>query len=112
MHGGLPRICPTLRKSKSAIDGYVTKDHFCEVKKLIPKEYRELRNLIDLSQGQLAKELGVTRESVCRRENGRDAITLEASLALYQVLEQAEERHLQSCVASGRETMAKLGVVV
>jgi|TARA_B110000208_G_C11475843_1_gene323904 DNA-binding XRE family transcriptional regulator len=81
------------------------------MEKLTPNEYKELRNEACLSQANLARELGVARETISRRENGHEVITIEASLAMKQV-ERESWLYLQECVDSGRETMAKLGVVV
>ena len=47
-----------------------------------PAEYRAHREKLGLTQAGLAALLGVPRESISRRESGKQAITAEAVLAL------------------------------
>lgn len=58
-----------------------------------PEEYRALREQLALSQARLAEGLGVTRETVSRRETGDDRypITREAELAIRYLVEHPEE---------------------
>ena len=44
-------------------------------------EYKDLREKLDLTQGELASRLGVTRKTINARENGAK-ITEEAALAI------------------------------
>lgn len=45
-------------------------------------EYRKLRDKLGLTQAGLAARLGVTRETITRRETGAATITEEAALAI------------------------------
>jgi transcriptional regulator with XRE-family HTH domain len=47
-----------------------------------PAEYRALRLALKLNQTELARVLGVPREAVNRRENGRQPIPAEAAIAI------------------------------
>jgi len=47
-----------------------------------PAEYKQKRQRRGLTQAALAALLGVPRETVSRRENGKQQITEEAALAL------------------------------
>nr|CRY97658.1 hypothetical protein [uncultured prokaryote] len=78
---------------------------------ITPKRYREIRLELDLSQFELAQELGISREHVCRRETGEKPISKEASLALLMVQIEIEDRNLFECVDSGRQTLAKMGII-
>ena len=49
--------------------------------------YKNLRLSIGMSATQMAEELGVTRETISRREAGTMRITREAQLALAHVCE-------------------------
>ena len=55
------------------------------MEKLTSDEYKDRRITTGLTQSEMAEELGISRETVSRRENGREVITLEASLALAQI---------------------------
>ena len=65
--------------------------------------YRKLRLSVGLSATELARGLGVTRETISRREAGKMKITMEAWLALSHICEEtfkviwsyteAEKRH-------------------
>jgi DNA-binding XRE family transcriptional regulator len=46
------------------------------------KEFKQLRHLISLSQGKLAKEMGVTSRTITRWERGEFPIPRIAELAL------------------------------
>jgi len=50
--------------------------------KMTPSEYRQIRESLGLTQGQLADLLGVALNTVSRRELGQIAIEREAELAL------------------------------
>jgi transcriptional regulator with XRE-family HTH domain len=47
-----------------------------------PADYKAHRKKLGLTQAGLAALLGVPRESISRRESGKQAITAEAVLAL------------------------------
>lgn len=49
---------------------------------MTPAEYKQERQRRGLTQAALAVLLGVPRETVSRRENGKQQITEEAALAL------------------------------
>jgi transcriptional regulator with XRE-family HTH domain len=51
-----------------------------------PAEYKENRLKLGLSQVALAERLGVSRETVNKRESGTNRITEEAALALAALL--------------------------
>jgi DNA-binding XRE family transcriptional regulator len=53
---------------------------------MTPSSYRAHRRQLGLTQAQLAALLGVTRETVCRREKGTAEISNEAALALRRML--------------------------
>ena len=46
------------------------------------KQYRTLRETLNLSQSQLADKIGVTRETVVRRETSRRKVPEESALAI------------------------------
>lgn len=50
-----------------------------------PREYREFRRGLKLTQAELAEVLGVTRETVVAREKGKTVCTREMVLALRQI---------------------------
>lgn len=94
-----------------------------------PAQYRAIRKELQLTQPQLAELLGVAVSTISRRENGKDPITRETSMALegfYKLEtgsfrlpkvptleeEREDEIHLQECVQSGRETLAGFGITV
>ncbi len=54
-------------------------------------EYKMLRERLDLTQGELASRLGVSRKTINSRENGA-RITYEAALALRMLWEQARDQ--------------------
>jgi DNA-binding XRE family transcriptional regulator len=56
--------------------------------KMAPEEYKETRLKLGLSQTALAKRLGVSRETVNKRESGTNRITEEAALALAALISQ------------------------
>ena len=56
-----------------------------------PVEYRAHRGKLGLTQAALAALLGVPRESISRRESGKQAITAEAVLAL-RAIRQKKDR--------------------
>ncbi len=45
-------------------------------------EYKTLRERLDLTQGELAVLLGVSRKTINSRENGATRITEDAALAI------------------------------
>jgi len=49
---------------------------------ITPERYREIREVLGMDQGTFARNLGISRESVNRRENNRQPIDSEAVLAL------------------------------
>ncbi|MDQ8206219.1 helix-turn-helix transcriptional regulator [Coraliomargarita sp. SDUM461003] len=51
-----------------------------------PVEYKANREQLRLTQAGLASRLGVTRETVVRRERGESRITDEAALAILHLL--------------------------
>ena len=53
---------------------------------MAPSEYRQIRESLKLTQGQLADLLGVALNTVSRRELGQIAIEREAELALQRVV--------------------------
>ena len=48
-------------------------------------EYKQERQRLGLTQAALAALLGIARETVSRRENGKQQITEEAALALRSI---------------------------
>ena len=50
-----------------------------------PAELRALRERLGLSQGELAKRLGIDRNSVWRKEHGQRAITERDVIMLRQI---------------------------
>ena len=46
------------------------------------KQYRTLRETLNLSQSALAEKIGVTRETVVRRETSRHKVPEESALAI------------------------------
>lgn len=52
---------------------------------LTPAELRALRERLGLSQGELAKRLGIDRNSVWRKEHGQRAITERDVIMLRQI---------------------------
>ena len=59
----------------------------CESKRvaMTPAELRALRERLGLSQGELAKRLGIDRNSVWRKEHGQRAITERDCIMLRQI---------------------------
>jgi DNA-binding transcriptional regulator YiaG len=59
----------------------------CESKRvaMTPAELRTLRERLGLSQGELAKHLGIDRNSVWRKEHGQRAITERDVIMLRQI---------------------------
>ena len=60
----------------------------CESKRVVamtPAELRALRERLGLSQGELAKRLGIDRNSVWRKEHGQRAITERDVIMLRQI---------------------------
>ena len=53
--------------------------------------YRRLRLATGMSAAEMARALGVTRETICRREAGTMRITKEASLAMAYVCEEIQQ---------------------
>lgn len=54
------------------------------------QEIREARELLGITQGQLALALGVTRKAVNRWEKGEAPISTVVALAIRHLLEQHE----------------------
>ena len=52
---------------------------------MTPAEYKQERQRRGLTQAALAALLGLPRETVSRRENGKQQITEEAALALRSI---------------------------
>ena len=59
----------------------------CESKRvaMTPAELRALRERLRLSQGELAKRLGIDRNTVWRKEHGQRAITKRDCIMLRQL---------------------------
>lgn len=53
--------------------------------KMSPREYRDIRKGLGLSQPELARLLGVHEMTISKRERGENPITSEAALALKMV---------------------------
>ena len=53
---------------------------------MTPTKYREIRKKLGLTQAGLAARLGVTRETINRRESGEMKITEEAASAIQFLL--------------------------
>ena len=49
---------------------------------MTPSEYQQKRKKLGLTQTELARLLGIARETVSRRENGHDELSKEAVLAI------------------------------
>jgi len=56
------------------------------------KEYRELREMLGLSQAALASALGVTNKTISNRERGTKPIAKEAELAMRELFSQMNMR--------------------
>ena len=52
---------------------------------MTPAQYRRQRERLGLTQAELAARLGVTRETVTRRETGKKPITGEAEMAIKSI---------------------------
>lgn len=52
---------------------------------MTPTEFRALRERLGLSQGELAKLIGIDRNSVWRKEHGQRAITERDVIMLKQL---------------------------
>ena len=63
---------------------------------MTPAAYKQERQRRGLTQAALARLLGVTRETVNRRESGRDRITAEAALAIRGLVKNYCQRGLES----------------
>lgn len=61
-----------------------------EVDEIAGGELKFARKALDLSQADLARQLGVTTETVCRWETGKEAFKRQTQLAVLRLLEQAE----------------------
>jgi len=59
------------------------------------QEYKDLREKLDLTQGELASRLGVTRKTINTRENGAK-ITEEAALAIGALFRDRSEWPIKS----------------
>ena len=57
---------------------------------MTPDQYKATRKAIGLKQHELAERLGLSRVTVCNRENGTSAISKEADLALVMIAAVAE----------------------
>lgn len=55
-------------------------------------EYRAIRERLELKQGELAERLGVTLNTISRREIGQVPITKEAELALRWIEAETKKR--------------------
>ena len=63
--------------------------------KVTRQQYRAVRLRLNYTQAELAAKLGITRETVSKRESGSEPITCEASLALrYELVAQLGEYSL------------------
>ena len=49
---------------------------------MTPKQYRQIRDRLGLTQAELGARLGVSRDTIHRRETGDAPITPEAAMAL------------------------------
>jgi DNA-binding XRE family transcriptional regulator len=58
-------------------------------------EYKDLRERLNLTQGELASRLGVTRKTINARENGAK-ITEEAALAIGALFRDSSEWPIKS----------------
>lgn len=55
-------------------------------------QYRQARETLNLSQGALAKKLGVTRATINRRENIEGRVTPEAAIAIKALLREKKKQ--------------------
>lgn len=78
-----------------------------EVEEVEGSELKFARKALDLSQAELARELGVTTETVCRWETGKEAFKRQTQLAVLQLLE-AVERHGDMPLARPRRADADM----
>jgi transcriptional regulator with XRE-family HTH domain len=62
-------------------------------RKMTPKEYRSLRESLNLTQGELAELVGVALNTISRRELGQIAIDREAELALGWIAEARKKKN-------------------
>ena len=58
-----------------------------EQKEKQKRKLKSLRVLAGLSQQDMAEELGLTRETYCKKENGRDSFSLEEAKHLADFFE-------------------------
>lgn len=71
-----------------------------EVPEIEGSELKFARKALDLSQAELARILGVTTETVCRWETGKEQFKRQTQLAILRVLEEVER--------NGRTALAPL----
>lgn len=53
---------------------------------MTPAKYRQARELLGLTQAQLAERLGTRREAINRREHGVHGVSAEAVIALRSLM--------------------------
>ena len=57
---------------------------------MTPEQYKTARKNLGLTQAKLADILGVTRKTICSRENGSAPITAESVIAINCLTKQAQ----------------------
>lgn len=60
------------------------------------EEYQSMRGSLKMSQAELASHLGVTRETIVRRESGAAVISREAELAIKSICQPPAKTSLES----------------
>lgn len=81
-----------------------------EVEDIEGSELKFARKALDLSQGELARQLGVTTETVCRWETGKEAFKRQTQLAVLRLLEEVERHGEGALVRPARIAPAELTV--
>jgi DNA-binding XRE family transcriptional regulator len=59
---------------------------------MTPDQYHQIRINLGLTQAELAKALGVSRDTVMRREGGQTPITAEQAAAIRLMAAKADSR--------------------
>ncbi|HEU4583753.1 MAG TPA: helix-turn-helix domain-containing protein [Polyangiaceae bacterium] len=80
-----------------------------EVDEIEGGELKFARKALDLSQAELARQLGVTTETVCRWETGKEAFKRQTQLAVLRLLEEVE-RHGEKALAQPARARADLAL--
>lgn len=78
-----------------------------EVEEIDGGELKFARKALGLTQAELARHLGVTMETVCRWETGKEGFKRQTQLAVLRLLQQVE-RHGEDVLRTPARTHAEL----